>query len=137
MILALLQGADTLIFLVSTVIGIAGTVGVAYAVFRSSSEQKLRELDGRIIQNQKELQTQLEAEISKERQLRIAAEQKAETYRSDLTQKAAVEHLAEMVQREEKERRVEHQKQIEFAEMQTTLLKDLIASIRGQRGTLH
>jgi CO dehydrogenase/acetyl-CoA synthase beta subunit len=136
-ILALLQGADTLIFLVSTVIGIAGTVGVAYAVFRSSSEQKLRELDGRIIQNQKELQTQLEAEISKERQLRIAAEQKAETYRSDLTQKAAVEHLAEMVQREEKERRVEHQKQIEFAEMQTTLLKDLIASIRGQRGTLH
>jgi tRNA U55 pseudouridine synthase TruB len=135
-ILAALQGADTVLFLVSTVVGIAGTLGVAYTVFRSGSEQKLRELDARIIQNQKELQLQLETEVSKERQLRIAAEQKAETYRSDLTQKAAVEHLAEIVQREEKERRIEHQKQIEFAEMQTTLLKDLVAGIRGQRGTL-
>lgn len=137
MIIAVLQGADTVLFALSVIFGLAGTLGVAYTVFRSASEVKLRELDSRIISNQKELQTQIEAELAKERVLRIASEQKAETYRSDLTQRAAVEHLAEMVQREELSRKEEHRKQIEMSEMQITLLKDLVAGIRGQRGTLQ
>jgi len=137
MILAVLQGADTILFALSVVFGLAGTLGIAYTVFRSASEQKLRELDKRIIDNQKELQVQLEAELQKERQLRIASEQKADTYRSDLTQRAAVEHLAEVVAREEGARRDEHNKQIEMADTQIALLKDLISTIRGKGGTLQ
>jgi hypothetical protein len=125
-----LVGADTVLIAISTMVGIAGALGVAYTIFRSSSEQRLREVDQHIINNQNLLLTQLESELSKVRTALATEGQRAETYRESLTQRAAVEHLSEIVIREEQSRRVEH-------EAQTMLLKDVIAELRNQRGTLR
>lgn len=130
------QGADTILFAISILIGIAGTLGVAYTVFRSTSEQRLRELDKRIIENQSTLIIQSETEVTKERQLRLAAEQASNTYRESLTQKAAVDHLAEVLIKEEAARHTEHVRQGEMHDVMIALLKDIVAQLKGARGTI-
>lgn len=125
MILA--AGADTALYAISALVGTAGALGVAYTVFRSASEQRLREVDQSLLNHQNLLVAQLESELSKCRTDLATSEQKAEMYRSDLTQRAAVDHLADLVVREEQTRRFEH-------ETQTILLKDMIAQLKGLRG---
>jgi hypothetical protein len=120
-------GADTVLFAISTLVGVAGALGVAYTVFRSASEQRLREVDQSLLNHQNLLVAQLESELSKCRTDLATTEQKAEMYRSDLTQRAAVDHLADLVVREEQTRRFEH-------EAQTMLLKDMITQLKGLRG---
>lgn len=123
-------GTDTVLFAVSTLVGVAGALGVAYTVFRSASEQRLREVDQHIINNQNLLMTQLETELAKLRAEVEAFKQRADTYRESLTQRAAVDHLAELVARNEEQRRQEH-------EAMMRLLKDVIAQLKGMRGTLQ
>jgi len=136
-ILAALQGADTILFLVSTVVGVAGTLGVAYTVFRSSSEQKLRELDKRIIDNQQALLTQTETELTRERARAQAAENNAVTYRDALTQKAAVDHLLEVLVREEQARHHEHRQHSESFEAQTALLREILTELQARRDSVR
>jgi len=122
--------ADTALFGLSALIGIAGTLGVAYTVFRSSSEQRLREVDQHIINNQNILISQQDSELTRLRGLAEKEKERADNYRSDLTQRAAVDHLADEVRRAENMRREEH-------EMQIVLLKDVIAQLKGLRGTIQ
>jgi hypothetical protein len=128
MILA--AGADTVLFAVSTTIGVAGALGVAFTVFRSASEQRLREVDQHVINNQNLLLAQLESELSKVRTELAAMQQRADTYRESLTQRAAVDHLSEIVVRSDDARRQEHDTQI-------MLLKDVIAQLKYQRGAIQ
>jgi|SRR5690349_1113922 len=120
---------ETVLFAISTLVGLAGALGVAYTVFRSSSEQRLKEVDQHIINNQNLLLQQLESELSKLRTELSTERQRAETYRDSLTQKAAVDHLSELVIREEKVRHEEH-------EMQVMLLKDILAQLKHARGQI-
>ncbi len=121
--------ADTLLFGITTVVGLAGALGVAYAVFKSASEQRLRDVDQRLINDQNMRITMLESEVSRAHTDLQAAVQKAELYRESLTQKAAVDHLAEIIVTEEKRRSEEHR-------TQEVLMKDLLAQMKGQRGTI-
>lgn len=114
--------------IVGVILAIAGTLGVAYAVLRSASEQKLRELDKRIIDNYQALVTQLEAEKTSAVVERDAAERRAADYREALTQKAAVDHLAEMVEHQWKQQR-------ETDSAHSQLLRDILEHLRRiQRG---
>ena len=137
MTLGVLQGADTILFLVSTVVGLAGILGVAYTVFRSSSEQKLRELDKRIIDNQQALLTQTENELTRERTRATSAENNAVTYRDALTQKAAVDHLLEVLVREEKARHDEHAQHSEWFKSQSELLKEVLSELKVRRDSVR
>lgn len=138
------SSADTVLFAISSLVGVAGALGVAYTVFRSASEQRLRDVDQHIINNQNLLMQQLESELSKLRTDVVSAEQKATTYRESLTQRAAVDHLAEIVVQEEKTRRAEHEAQMvlirtamERIDSIVMLMKeDVIAQLRGMRGTI-
>lgn len=125
--------ASTILVILAGVIAIAGALGVAYAVFRSSSEQKLRDLDKRIIENQQALLNQTEAELVRERARAQSAESNAITYRDALTQKAAVDHLLEVLVREEQARHAEHAQHSRDAEMQIKLLKEIQAELRARR----
>jgi hypothetical protein len=122
-------GTETVLFALSTLVGVAGALGVAYTVFRSSSEQRLREVDQSLINHQNLAMTQLEGELSRCRTDLTAAVQQATTYRESLTQRAAVDHLAEIVVKEEQTRRLEHETQI-------MLLKDVVAQLKGMRGSI-
>lgn len=128
MILA--AGADTVLFAASTTVGVAGALGVAFTVFRSASEQRLREVDQHVINNQNLLLAQLESELSKVRTELAAMQQRADTYRESLTQRAAVDHLSDIVVRDGAARRQEHDTQI-------MLLKDVIAQLKYQRGAIQ
>lgn len=122
-------GADNVLLAISTLVGVAGALGVAYTVFRSSSEQRLREVDQHIITNQNLLMAQFEKELEKCRVDLSATKNKADNYREALTQRAAVDHLAELLAREERNREQEHH-------VQTMLLKDVIAQLKGMRGVI-
>lgn len=124
------------ISIVGVILGIAGTMGVAYAIFRSASEQKLRELDKRIIENQQALLTQTETELTRERARAQAAETNAVTYRDALTQKAAVDHLLEVLVREEAARHNEHQEHARHFELQTGLLREILDELRARRDSV-
>lgn len=119
--------------IIGLIIGLAGTLGVAYAVFRSASEQKLRELDKRIIENLQALQVQTEQELTRERARAQAAENNAVTYRDALTQKAAVDHLLEVLVREEQARHTEHLQHSRDAEAAMGLLREVLNELRAQR----
>jgi hypothetical protein len=121
---------DTILIAISTLVGVAGAMGVSYTVFRSAAEQRLREVDQHLIGNQTVLITQLEEQIVHLRQECDAEKRRSETYRESLTQKAAVEHLSEVVIREEQIRRQEH-------EAQLMLLKDMIAQMKRGRGEIQ
>jgi hypothetical protein len=121
-------GTETILLALSTLIGVAGALGVAYAVFRSTSEQRLREVDQSLLNHQNLLLQQVDTELSKCRADLVLEKQRADMYRSDLTQRAAVDHLADTVAKDETTRRIEH-------EMQAMLLKDIIAQLKGLRGT--
>lgn len=123
-------GAETVLFAVSTLVGVAGALGVAYTVFRSASEQRLREVDQHIITNQNVLMSQLEAQLAEARKDAAKEKDRADTYRSDLTQRAAVEHLSDHVIREEQIRREEHSAIL-------MLLKDMIAQLKNSRGHIQ
>lgn len=121
---------ETILVALSTMVGIAGVLGVAYTVFRSASEQRLRELDQQIIGNQNVLITQKDTELARLRTLAEREKERADIYRTDLTQRAAVDHLSELVINEEKTRRDEHQ-------VQSMILKDILAQLKGQRGVIQ
>jgi hypothetical protein len=128
---------EGVLLLVSSVVGIAGALGVAYAVFRSASEGKLRELDKRIIENQQALLTQTEAELTRERTRAQAAENNAITYRDALTQKAAVDHLLEVLVREEQARHQEHTEHGRRFELQAELLREILTELKARRGSVN
>lgn len=128
--LAVSAGPETVLVAISTIVGIAGALGVAYTVFRSASEQRLREVDQQIVQNQGVLIAQLEEQVRQARSECDAEKRRSETYRESLTQRAAVDHLSEVVIREEQIRRTEH-------ETQMVLLKDVIAQLKGMRGVIQ
>lgn len=130
MILAAGGGTETVLFSLSVLVGIAGALGVAYTIFRSSAEQRLREVDQQIINNQNVLIAQQEGEASRLRTDLANEKNRAEIYRESLTQRAAVEHLAEVVAREESARREEHSTQI-------MLLKDVISQLKHNRGSIQ
>lgn len=124
------QSTDSVLLAIATFVGIAGSLGVAYTVFRSSSEQRLRDVDQRLINDQNMRITMLESDKSKLDTDLHAAIQKAELYRESLTQKAAVDHLAEILIREEAIRKEEHATQL-------MVLKDLLAQMKRERGTIQ
>lgn len=115
------------IYVVFSVLGLAGALGVAYTLFRSASEQRLKEVDKQLLASQSLLIQQQETELARERAQRIKEEQTAATFRESLTQRAAVDHLAEIVERNELRRAEEHA-------AQSMLLKDIIAQLKRQGG---
>lgn len=119
--------------IVSLILGLAGTLGIAWAVFRTSSEGKLRELDKRIIENLQSLLNQTETELTRERTRAQAAESNAITYRDALTQKAAVDHLLEVLVREEQARHQEHAQHAKESETTRALLKEILGELKAQR----
>jgi len=133
-----LNGTLLVLLILAAVLGIAGTLGVSYAVLRSSSDKERREIDKQLIASQRALIDQNEAELSRERHLRAEAERKANDYRNDLTQKAAVDHLLEVLIREEQQRHTEHERQDaehrRMAEENARLLKAIIARLEEMRG---
>lgn len=130
------MNAGTAIAIIGLILGIAGTLGVSYAIFRTASEGKLRELDKRIIENQQALLTQTENELTRERARAQAAETNAVTYRDALTQKAAVDHLLEVLVREEQARHSEHQEHARRFENQTGLLREILDELRTRRDSI-
>lgn len=128
MILA--DAAGNVIYVVFSLLGLAGALGLAYTLFRSASEQRLREVDKQLLASQNLLIQQQETELARERAQRIKEEQTAATFRESLTQRAAVDQLAQVVERAETKRAEEHQ-------IQMTLLKDIIAQLKGQKGTIQ
>lgn len=117
------------IYVVFSLVGLSGALGLAYTLFRSASEQRLREVDKQLLTSQSLLIQQQETELARERAQRIKEEQIAATFRESLTQRAAVDHLAVIVERSEKSRAEEHATQM-------MLLKDIIAQLKGGRGTI-
>lgn len=130
------MNAGTAIAIIGLILGIAGTLGVSYAIFRTASEGKLRELDKRIIENQQALLTQTENELTRERARAQAAETNAVTYRDALTQKAAVDHLLEVLVREEQARHNEHNEHARTFELQAGLLREILAELKAQRDSV-
>lgn len=123
-------GPDTILVAISTLVGIAGTLGVAYTVFRSAAEQRLRDVNQDIIVNQERLIAQQDEQIRQLRAECVSEKQRSETYRETLTQKAAVDHLSELVIREEQTRREEHAAQL-------IIMKDIIAQMKRMRGEIQ
>lgn len=128
-----MSGVQAAFSILGVIIVLAGALGLAYTVFRSSSEQKLRELDKRIIENQQALISQTEAELIRERARAQAAENNAVTYRDALTQKAAVDHLLEVLVREEQARHTEHADHQREAEVSRSLLKEALEILKELR----
>lgn len=127
MILA--DATGNLIYAVFAFLGVVGALGVAYTLFRSASEQRLREVDKQLLASQSLLIAQQETELARERAQRIKEEQTAATFRESLTQRAAVDNLAIVIEREEKRRHEEHQ-------AHDMLLKDVLAQLKGERGKI-
>jgi hypothetical protein len=123
------SSTDTLLLGISTVVGMAGALGVAYAVFRSSAEQRLKEVDQRLINDQNMLISRLEHESSSLKADLSTATALANNFRESLTQKAAVDHLAELLIKEEKERKDEHA-------MHAMIMKDILAQMKREHGTI-
>lgn len=121
---------------IAILLSLAGALGIAWAVFRSASVEKLREIDKQLLGSQDMLIHQQEAEIARIKAERDKYENYAAMARADLTQKAAVDHLLEIVVAEEKRRADEHEHQVEIQEIHTMLLKDIIAQLKGARGQL-
>lgn len=118
---------------ISTLLALAGVLGLAWAVFRSSSEQKLREIDKQLLSSQEMLIHQLEAELARVKADMNKAENFVALARADLTQKAAVDHLLELVVREERRRADEHEMQADALRTHTGLLKEIINQLKAQR----
>lgn len=132
-----MTATQSVLAIISVLLGIAGALGISWAVFRSTSEQKLREIDKQLLNSQEMLIHQQEAEVTRLKVERDKAENFAAMARADLTQKAAVDHLLEIVVGEERRRAEEHKQAAEAMQVHTQLLKDIVAQLKGQRqGTI-
>lgn len=132
-----MNAALIVVLIMSGVVGIASALGVSYAVSRSSSDKERREIDKSLIDSQRLLIAQQETELGRERHRAEEADRMAKQYRSDLTQKAAVDHLLEVLVREEQQRHTEHTEQSEqqrrAAEENASLLREIISRLEGMR----
>lgn len=117
----------------SLAIAIATGVGVAYAVSRSASDKERREIDKSLITSQRLLIDNQEAEIARCKTELIEAVAAAARYRADLTQKAAVDHLLEVLVQEEGKRATEHTKQTNALEEHSDLLRQVVGSLEALR----
>jgi predicted methyltransferase len=137
----LASSADTILFAVSAMVGVAGALGVAYTVFRSSGEQRLREVDQHVINNQTILLSQQDKELERLRNELAANHQLFKQIEERFTQRAAVDRLADEIKKEETARRIEHLAMQDLfeekIEVMYRLLKDVIAVLRGKKGTLE
>ena len=135
------NSADTVLFAISTMVGVAGALGIAYTVFRSSGEQRLREVDQHVINNQTILLSQQDKELERLRNEVAANHQLFKQIEERFTQRAAVDRLADEIKKEEAARRSEHKALREAFEEKYEiiyrLLKDIIAVLRGKRGTIE
>lgn len=132
-----MNGTLLVLLILAAIFGIAGTLGVAYAILRSSSDKERREIDKQLIESQRALIAQNESELARQRHRADEMERKAIDYRNDLTQKAAVDHLLEVLIREEQQRHEEHERQDteqrQRADENVKLLKEIIAKVEEKR----
>lgn len=117
----------------SVIIAVATGVGVAYAVSRSASDKERREIDKSLISSQRLLIDNQEAEIARCKTELIEAVAAAARYRADLTQKAAVDHLLEVLVAEEGKRATEHGRQTNALEEHSDLLRQVVGSLEALR----
>jgi hypothetical protein len=126
-------GTQAIIAILVGLVALASALGVAWAIFRSASVTKLREIDRQLIQSQEMLIAQQETDISRMKVDVAEAKNFVAVARADLTQKAAVDHLLELVIREERRRADEHEKQSDSLRMHAALLKDIVAILKQLR----
>lgn len=124
----------------SVIIAVATGIGVAYAVSRSASDKERREIDKSLITSQRLLIDNQEAEIARCKTDLIEAVAAAARYRADLTQKAAVDHLLEVLVAEEGKRATEHGKQStelgkqsNALEVHSDLLRQVVSGLEALR----
>lgn len=113
----------------AALLAIAGAMGIAYSVFRTSAKTNtvtLYERENDILEKQN---ARLEAETVRLEQRLQQALAEAISLREAVTQRAEVARLAEVVTREEAARREEHK-------VMEMLQKDLLAQLRRQRGEI-
>ena len=111
--------AGTVLLAIGLVLTVAGALGVAYAVFRTSSvgrtieiyQQENAILGQRATRLEEEVKEQ-RAEASKEREKRAALEAALEALRQTISGEAAVGRLGEVIGREEAARREEHRQML-------------------------
>lgn len=128
-----MTGTQLILSALAVLLALAGALGVAWAVFRSTSEQKLREIDRQLLNSQEMLIRQHEAELARLQTDMAKAENFVSIARADLTQKAAVDHLLELVVREERHRADEHEQQLDQTRAHTALLKEIILILKQLR----
>lgn len=128
-----MTGTQVILSALAVLLALAGALGVAWAVFRSTSEQKLREIDKQLLSSQEMLIRQHEAELARLQTDMAKAENFVSIARADLTQKAAVDHLLELVVREERRRADEHEQQRDETRAHTALLKEIILILKQLR----
>lgn len=117
----------TLIF--AAIIGVAVTLGVAYAVTRSAARSQTQEIYERENEALTKALGRQEQENLRLQQKTDALAQANAVLQQTVSGTIAVKELAKEIQREEAARREEHQ-------VQMTLLKDVLAQLRSGRGEI-
>lgn len=114
---------------IAGIVGIAGALGVAWAAFRTAADTKRRELDRDYIVALERANQSNEKELG-----RLAAKVDSLTTANLVLQEtvsgsAAVKELADKIAKEESYRREEHM-------VHMTILKDILAQLKNQRGAI-
>lgn len=107
------MNAGTVLVAVGLVLTVAGSLGVAYAVFRSTAMDKTLELFRTENAALGAKTSRLEDEVVRERERRVALEAAVAVLRETISGEAAVRALGETIAREEAARRDEHRAQME------------------------
>jgi len=114
---------------VATLVGVAGALGVAWAGFRSTADTRRRDLDRDYIAALERTNQADEKELARLRS-RVDALTTANLVLLDtVSGTEAVKRLAESISAEENHRREEHM-------VQMTILKDILAQLKDQRGAI-
>lgn len=113
----------------SGILGVAGALGAAWAVFRSAADNRRKELDRDYIEALERTVNTAQSE-NKRLEAKLDSIQTANlVLQETVSGAAAVRTLAENIAVEEAQRREEHM-------VHMTLLKDILAQLKDQRGAI-
>jgi predicted transcriptional regulator len=120
---------SSIFLLFGMLVTIAAAVGTAWGVARTSKKTKTTEMYEAENEILGKINTRLENEV-KRLQIKVDTQEAAlVALRESVTQRAEVQRLAESIHREETSRREEHQ-------ILMTLLKDILAQMKNNRGAI-
>lgn len=117
------------VFIVGVLLAIAGTLGITWAVFRTSAAAKTIELYQAENEVMGKMNHRLESEVAR-LQTKVDTQQASmQALQETVTQRADVAQLMTEIRKAENERREEHG-------VHMTLLKDILAQMKNARGAI-